>query len=155
KGLRPMGTDGTVEDVPDTPANEARFGRSSGGRRDGALPQGRQDSPGEVGKHPGVGLALGGRDDSQQKTVGHLFDKIPADALLIEDRGFFSYDHWKTLHARGKLLLRVKSNMILRPIQQLADGSYLAKIYPSSYARDKDRDGILVRAIEYTLDDPQ
>jgi hypothetical protein len=31
----------------------------------------------------------------------------------------------------------------------------LAKIYPSSYARDKDRDGILVRVIEYTLDDPQ
>src|SRR5712692_1660148 len=37
KGLRPMGIDGTVEDVPDTPANEQRFGRSTGGRGDGAF----------------------------------------------------------------------------------------------------------------------
>src|SRR5437879_13268791 len=100
-------------------------------------------------------MAIGGWHDSEQKLVGQLFDKIPADALLIEDRGFFSYDHWKTLHSRVKLLLRVNSNMKLRPIQRLPDGSYLAKIYPSSYARDKDRDGIVVRVIEYTLDDPQ
>ena len=33
-GLRLMGIDGTVLDVPDTPANEAHFGRSSGGRGD-------------------------------------------------------------------------------------------------------------------------
>jgi hypothetical protein len=76
--------------------------------------------------------------------------------LLIEDRGFFSYEHWKTLDSRGvKLLIRVKDNMVLRPIQRLPDGSYLAKIYRSSYNRDKDRDGVVVRVIEYTLDDPQ
>ena len=34
-GLRLMGIDGTVLDVPDTPANDAHFGRSSGGRGDG------------------------------------------------------------------------------------------------------------------------
>ena len=52
-------------------------------------------------------MAIGGWHDSEQKLVGQLFDKIPADALLIEDRGFFSYEHWKTLDSRGvKLLLR-------------------------------------------------
>ena len=45
--------------------------------------------------------------------------------------------------------------MILRPIERLPDGSFLAKIYPSTRDRDRDRDGILVRVIEYTLDDPQ
>jgi hypothetical protein len=156
KGLRPMGIDGTVQDVADTPANAARFGRSSGGRGDGAFPQVRKVSLVELGTHVEVAMAIGGWHDSEQKLVGQLFDKIPADALLIEDRGFFSYEHWKTLDSEGKkLLLRVKSNMILRPIQRLPDGSYLAKIYPSSYARDKDRDGIVVRVIEYTLDDPQ
>src|SRR6202034_1687703 len=35
------------------------------------------------------------------------------------------------------------------------DGSYLAKIYRSSYDREKNRDGIVVRVILYTLDDPQ
>ena len=41
------------------------------------------------------------------------------------------------------------------PIRHLADGSYLAKIYKSAYDREKDRDGIVVRVIRYTLDDPQ
>lgn len=155
KGLRPMGIDGTVEDVPDTPANAERFGRASGGRGDGAFPQVRKVSLVELGTHVEVALAIGGWHDSEQKLVSQLWDKIPADALLIEDRGFFSYEHWKTLHERVKLLVRVKGNMVLKPIERLPDGSYLAKIYPSSYARDKDRDGIVVRVIEYTLDDPQ
>jgi len=156
KGLRPMGIDGTVQDVPDTPANAARFGRSSGGRGDGAFPQVRKVSLVELGTHVEVAMAIGGWHDSEQKLVSQLFDRIPADVLLIEDRGFFSYEHWKTLDSQGvKLLLRVKNHMILRPMQRLPDGSYLAKIYPSPHARDKDRDGIVVRVIEYTLDDPQ
>jgi hypothetical protein len=155
KGLRPMGIDGTVQDVPDTPANEARFGRSRGSRGDSAFPQVRKVSLVELGTHVEVALAIGGWHDSEQKLVHHLLNQIPADALVIEDRGFFSYEHWKTLEAQGvKLLVRVKSQMILRPIQRLPDGSYVAKIYPSSYARAKDRDGSVVRVIEYTLDDP-
>jgi hypothetical protein len=54
-----------------------------------------------------------------------------------------------------KVLARVKGQLILRPIEYLADGSYLAKIFKSSYDRAKDRDGIVVRVIRYTLDDPQ
>lgn len=156
KGLRAMGIDGTVLDAPDTPANSERFGRSSGGRGDGAFPQVRKVSLVELGTHVEVALAVGGWHDSEQKLVEQLWDHIPADALLLEDRGFFSYAHWKTLAARGvKLLARLKSNLILRPIERLPDGSYLAKIYPSSYHRAKDRHGIVVRVIEYTLNDPQ
>jgi hypothetical protein len=156
KGLRLMGIDGSVLDTPDTPANAARFHRSSGGRGDGAFPQLRKVSLVELGTHVEVALAVGGWQDSEQSLVTQLWDHLPADALLLEDRGFFSYEHWKTLAARGvKLLVRVKSNLILRSFQRLPDGSYLAKIYPSSYHRDKDRDGIVVRVVEYTLDDPQ
>jgi Insertion element 4 transposase N-terminal/Transposase DDE domain len=155
-GLRLMGIDGTVLDVPDTPANEAHFGRSSGGRGDSAFPQVRKVSLVELGTHIEVAMAVGGYHDSEQKLVEQLWDHLPADALLLEDRGFFSYKHWKTLDARGtKLLIRLKSNLILRSIQRLPDGSFLAKIYPSPQARNQDRDGIIVRVIEYTLDDPQ
>jgi hypothetical protein len=154
--MHPMGIDGTVLDVPDTPANDKHFGRSSGGRGDSALPQVRKVSLVELGTHVEVALAIGGWHDSEQQLVGQRLEQIPADALLIEDRGFFSYEHWKMLDSQGvKLLLRVQSNMILRPIQRLPDGSYVAKIYPTSTARAKDRDGILVRVVAYTLDDPQ
>ena len=51
--------------------------------------------------------------------------------------------------------MRVTNRLILRPIRNLADGSYLAKIYKSAYDREKDQDGIKVRVIRYTLNDPQ
>ena len=101
-------------------------------------------------------MAVGGYHDSEQKLVEQLWDHLPADALLLEDRGFFSYAHWKKLDSRRtKLLIRLKGNLILRSIQRLPDGSFLAKIYPSPQDRDKDRDGIIVRVIEYTLNDPE
>lgn len=156
QGLRLMGIDGTVEDVPDTPANAQRFGRSSGGRGEGAFPQVRKVSLVELGTHVETALVFGGWHDSEQKLVAQLWDQIPSDALLLEDRGFFSYEHWKTLDARSvKLLVRVTSTLILKPIRKLPDGSYLAKIYPTPYDRVKERHGIVVRVIEYTLDDPQ
>lgn len=156
QGLRLMGIDGTVQDTPDTPANATRFERSSGGRGDGAFPQLRKVSLVELGTHVEVALAIGGWQDSESKLVERVWDQIPADALLIEDRGFFSYPHWKTLAARGvKLLVRIKSSQVLQPLRRLPDGSYEAKIYPSSYDRSRDRDGVVVRVIEYTIDDPQ
>ena len=151
-----MGIDGTVMDVPDTPANAARFGRSSGGRGEGAFPQLRKVSAVELGTHVETALAIGGWQDSEQTLVEKVWDRLPPDSLLLEDRGFFCYAHWKTLDARGiKLLVRVKKNMVLRPTLRLPDGSFLAKIYPSSYLRSQDREGIVVRVIEYTLNDPQ
>lgn len=146
--------DGSVYDVPDTEAN-AVFGRSRGGRGEAAFPQVRKVSLVEVGTHVEIAMAIGGWKDSEQALVQQLWDQIPEDALLLEDRGFFSYDAWKSLHLQRKLLVRIKSNMVFRPIKRLSDGSYLAKIYRCSDDRKYDRRGILVRVIEYTIDDPQ
>jgi len=151
---RLIGCDSTVLDVPDSAAN-ASFGRSSGSRGESAFPQVRKTSLVELGTHVEIALAIGGWSDDERTLARTLGDQIPADALLLEDRGFFSYDDWKALNSRVKLLVRAKSNFVLKPLQRLPDGSYLAKIYPSSYHRQKDREGIVVRVIEYTLDDPQ
>jgi len=76
-GLRLMGINGTVLDVPDTPANEAHFGRSSGGRGDSAFPQVRKVSLVELGTHIEVAMAVGGYHDSEQKLVEQLWDRLP------------------------------------------------------------------------------
>src|SRR3712207_7910960 len=47
------------------------------------------------------------------------------------------------------------NRLVLRPLRHLADGSYLAKIYRNAADRGRDRRGIPVRGIRYTLDDPQ
>jgi Insertion element 4 transposase N-terminal/Transposase DDE domain len=154
RGFRLMGIDGSVYDVPDSEANAA-FGRASGGRGEGAFPQVRKVSLVELGTHVETALVIGGWHEGEQTLARQLWNHLPDDALLLEDRGFFCYDDWKALNSRVKLLVRLKNNLILRPIERLADGSYLAKIYPSGRDRDADRNGIVVRVIEYTLDDPQ
>ena len=155
-GLRLMAFDGTVLDVPDSEANTLAFGRSSGSRGEGAFPQVRKVSLVELGTHVEVAIAIGGWQDDERTLARQLWNDIPSDALLLEDRGFFSFDDWKDLNSRGKkLFVRVKNQMILKPISKLSDGSYLAKIYESSWNREKDRHGIIVRVISFTLDDPR
>ena len=157
RGFRLVGLDGTVEDVPDSDANAAVFARPSAGPRgQGAFPQVRKLSLVELGTHVELAIVVRSIAHGEQSMVGGLLRHLTAEMLLLEDRGFFSYDHWKTAMLREvKLLARVKSGLILEPIQNLADGSYLAKIYRTSYDREKDRHGILVRVIRYRLNDPQ
>jgi hypothetical protein len=156
RGLRLVGCDGTILDAPDSPANATAFHRATGSRGEGAFPQVRKVSLVELGTHVEFAFAVGGWQDSEQELAELLFDQVPADALLLEDRGFFSYSAWKRLVGRGlQLLVRVKSHMVFEPFRRLSDGSYLAKIYPSSWNRQKDRHGIVVRIIEYRLNDPQ
>ena len=156
-GFRLVGIDGTVLDVPDSDANAAVFARSSAGPRgDGAFPQVRKLSLVELGTHVELAFVVRSIAHGEQSMVSGLLRHLTAEMLLLEDRGFFSYNHWKEALARGvKILARVKSGLILEPIRDLADGSYLAKIYRSAYDRQKDRRGIVVRVIRYTLDDPQ
>ena len=156
RGFRLVGCDGTIMDAPDSPANAAAFERANGSRGEGAFPQVRKVSLVEIGTHVEFAFAAGGWQDSEPALAEYLFDQVPADALLLEDRGFFSYAAWKKLLARRlQLLVRIKSHMVFKPLRRLSDGSYLAKIYPSHGDRQKDRHGIVVRIIEYKLNDPQ
>jgi hypothetical protein len=85
-----------------------------------------------------------------------LFRHLDKDMLLLWDRNFFSYPLWKQLLRRGvQILARVSNRLVLQPRRSLQDGSFLAKIYPSPADRARDRRGLVVRVIRYTLDDPQ
>jgi len=157
RGFRLMGIDGVVLDVPDSEANDAAFGRPTAGERgDGAFPQIIKLSLVELGTHIELGFVVRPCNHGEQPMVSGLLRHLTSEMLLLWDRNFFSYKLWKELTSRDvKVLARVTSGLILKPIRNLADGSYLAKIYRSSYDRQKDRDGIVVRVIRYTLDDPQ
>jgi transposase IS4-like protein/DDE family transposase len=157
RGLRLMGIDGVVFDVPDSDANAAAFSRpSAGSRGDGAFPQVRKLSLVELGTHVEVAFVVRSSCHGEQSMIAGLFRHLTSEMLLLWDRGFFSYGLWQEVTARGvKILARVTGRLILEPIRNLADGSYLAKIYRTPDDRRKDRGGIVVRVIRYTLDDPQ
>lgn len=154
RGFRKVAIDGSIFDAPDCDAHQ-HLGRSSGSRGSGPFPQVRKLSLVELGTHVEFALTFGGWNDSERKLLPELWDSIPDDALLMLDAGFYSFDIWKTLHLRCKTLARVQKSMVFKPIQHFDDGSFQAKVYRSNWYRENDNGGILVRVIEYTIDDPQ
>src|SRR5260221_1277550 len=117
RSFRLVGCDGVVLDAPDSPANAAAFGRATGSRGDGAFPQVRKVSLIQLGTHVEFAFAAGGWQDSEQALAEQVFDQVPADAFLLEDRGFFSYAAWKKLLPRGgQMPARIKNHMVFKPL---------------------------------------
>lgn len=154
QGLRLMAIDGFVLDLPDTEQNERAFGRPGSGRAPGAFPQARVVSLCETGSHVLWRSLIKPCHRGEIPMARYLLRFLKKDMLLLWDRNFFGYDTLvQVCSRRAQLLARIKKNLIFEPIEQLPDGSYLAKAYRNATDRRHDRDGIMVRIIDYTFDD--
>jgi len=152
KGLRLMALDGFVLDLPDSEANDRTFGRPQSGRGAGAFPQVRVLALCETGSHVLLRWLIKPLRWGEVSMASWVLRGLTQGMLLLWDRNFLSYRSLQQVQQQGgQLLARLKSNFLFEPIQVLADGSFLAKMYPSSWDRKKDRNGILVRIVEYTL----
>lgn len=152
-GMRLMALDGFVLNMPDTEDNTRTFGKPQSGRAEGAFPQARVLALCEVGTHVLYRWLIKPLCRGEVSMVGYLLRFLEEGSLLLWDRNFLNYKSLKQVRARNAhLLARVKSNFVFVPIKVLDDGSYLSKMYPSWGHRQKDKDGILVRIIEYTLE---
>ena len=81
---------------------------------------------------------------------------MPENSWVLWDRGFYGYFSWIEAQRRGVSILgRVPRPVVFERLPTLGDGSYLAAIYPSWSDRRRHPNGLTVRGIEYTLDDPQ
>ncbi len=154
---RVMSIDGSTLDIADTPENDAFFGRpgvSRGGERS-AFPQLRVTALAEGGTHAVVDAAFGPYAQGETILARELLGSLQADMLCLADRNFFSHALWREAQQSGAALLwRVKKDLNLPMVQELPDGSYLSRLYASTYDRHHDRNGVAVRVVEYTVDDP-
>ena len=156
RGMRLMALDGFTVDLPDTPKNDHAFGRPGGHRAPGAFPQARVLALCETGSHVLWRWRIKPYHTGEVTMAHRLLRYLRRDMLLLWDRNFLSYRTLTEVRpTKAHLLARVKSNWIFEPIRTLPDGSYLAKFYASAKDRAADRDGIMVRIIEYTFDDPE
>jgi Insertion element 4 transposase N-terminal/Transposase DDE domain len=152
---RLMGLDGFVLDLADTEANARTFGRPQGGRTPGAFPQARVLALCELGTHVLWKCLVKPLRCAEIRMARALLRHLTADMLLLWDRGFLCYANLRLLLAqRGQLLGRVKKNWVFTKLKVFPDGSYLAKLYRNAKDRRHDRDGLEVRLIDYTFDDP-
>lgn len=149
---RLVSLDGSTLDAADTAANARALGRPGASRGQSAFPQLRFVSLVENGTHVLFGSACGPYKVQETTLAEGVLSKLKPGMLCLADRNFFSYALWQKARATGAdLLWRVKRNARLDVIEPLPDGSYLAKIYPTTKDRRHDTNGVTVRVIDYQL----
>lgn len=157
RGLRLMSLDGTCLDVADTPENAAAFGRPGSSRREGggAFPQLRLVVAAESGTHAICDVAMGPYSTSEKELADRLISGLGEGMLCLADRGLYSFERFEKARGTGaQLLWRVMGHMLLPREEQLADGSYLTRVYRNQQDQRAKRAGARVRVVEYRLDDP-
>jgi len=152
RSWRLVSLDGSTLDVADTHANAAAFGRPGSSRGSSAYPQIRFVSLVENGTHVLFGSRMAGCQSGEITLAKRVIGSLTEGMLCLADRNFFGFDLWQKARSTGaELLWRVKKNVRLVACERSADGSYLAKIYPSEKDRRNDRNAVTVRVIEYRL----
>jgi hypothetical protein len=158
-GRRLVAVDGTCLDVADTAANDEHFGRPGvmKGER-AAFPMVRVLAVAECGTHAIFAAAVGTYAQSEAALADELLpEALTAGMLLTADRGFFSYALWRKASATGAdLLWRVRTDRggpKPEHIADLPDGSWLAHLHQTHSAAARRAEPMLVRVIDYTLDD--
>ena len=158
---RVMAIDGVVLDAPDTPENAEEFGRGGNHLADSPFPQIRVVGLAECGTHAIVGAAMDGYHTYERALAVQLFPVIESNMIVLCDRGFFSYEHWRDACTTGAAMLwRVSSGLDL-PVHHIhPDGSYRSQLAPRqmkiAYKQGKRRNIpedliIPVRVIEYAI----
>lgn len=151
---RLVSLDGSTLDVADEKGNAAAFGRPGASRGKAAYPQIRFVSLVENGTHVLFGTRMAEYGTGETSLARQVVPHLAPGMLCLGDRNFFSYTLWEQASGGGAdLLWRVKKNMRLDCEKRLADGSYLSRVYPSERDYRHKTNGIVVRAIDYELND--
>jgi hypothetical protein len=156
RGLAVYGVDGSTLRVPDTPENEAAFGRP-GTSRGGAAgyPQLRLVALMVLRSHLLAGLSLGSYSVGESRLAEPLWEKLPDHSLTILDRGFLHYALLHGIATSGPerhWLIRTKSNLRWRSVKRLGPNDELVEILVSRQTRRTHPelpDPFLVRAVRY------
>jgi hypothetical protein len=150
---RLVSLDGSTLDVADTQENEEAFGRPGASRGSAAFPKIRFVALLENGTHVLWAARVDKYATDELTLAEEVVPALRKGLLCLADRFFPSHKLWQKAAATGAdLLWRTRQNARLEIDQRLPDGSYLSRIYPSTWDRRNQRQAIVVRVIDYRLD---
>lgn len=157
-GRRLVAIDGTCLDVADTRENAEYFGRPGVNKGErAAFPQARVVALAECGTHAMFAAEIGTYGQSEATLTEPLLEALGPGMMLCADRGFFSYALWrKAIGTGADLLWRVRTDKAgPKPthVEDLPDGSWLAHLRQTHSAAARREAPLLVRVIDYTIDD--
>ena len=151
---RLVSLDGSTLDVADTVDNETAFGRPGASRGSSAFPKIRFVALLESGTHILWAAQMDQYATDELTLAESVVPALGTGMLCLADRFFPSYKLWRRAAKTGaELLWRTRQNARLDVEQRLRDGSYLSRIYSSTSDRRNQRNGIVVRVIDYRLKD--
>ncbi len=159
RGMAVYGVDGTTLRVPDTPENDATFGRvPTRWESTGGYPVLRLVALMVLRRHVLTGLAVGAYRESELVLATSLWPQLPDASLVILDREFATYAlfhqladaqrqrHWLSRAKTGRNALR------RRVVERLGPGDHLVELRPSHQTRFVHRElppTLRVRAVRY------
>jgi hypothetical protein len=151
---RLISLDGSTLDVADTAENEEAFGRPGASRGSSAFPKIRFVALLENGTHVLWAAVMDKYAVDELTLAESVVTALRKEMLCLADRFFPSYKLWRSAAKTGAdLLWRTRQNARLEVDKRLPDGSYLSRIYASTSDRRNERNGIVVRVIDYRLKD--
>jgi hypothetical protein len=145
--------DGCVFDVEDSQTN-AIFGYPQNQNGAGAYPQVSCVALVNLYTRSLMDVEFGTAAGTGEQTIARgILNRLKAGTLNLADRLYPSYEAWRVASTTGAhLLWRVKSDFRLDAIEELKDGSYLARLYKYDENRKRIVDeSIIVRVVEYNL----
>jgi hypothetical protein len=151
---RLVSLEGSTLDVADTADNEQAFGRPGASRGSSAYPKIRFVALLENGTHV-LWAAQVDKYATDEITLAHaVVPALKEGMLCLADRFFPGYELWRKAAQNGaELLWRVRQKARLEVDRRWPDGSYLSRLYLCISDRRNQRNGIVVRVIEYRLKD--
>jgi len=157
-GRRLVAVDGCCLDVADTSVNAEFFGRPGVNKGEqAAFPQARVVALAECGTHAIFAAQVGPYTQSEATLTGALLDRLEPGMLVLADRGFFSYALWrKAIGTGADLLWRIRTDPAgpkPQHLRDLEDGSWLAHLRRATPAAARRQEPILVRVIDYRIED--
>jgi hypothetical protein len=151
---RLVSLDGSTLDVADTSENDKAFGRPGSSRGSSAFPKIRFVALLENGTHVLWGAHMDQYATDELTLAEKVVPLLRKGMLCMADRFFPSYKLWRAAAKTGaELLWRTRQNARLDIEKRLPDGSYRSRIYASTADRRNQRNGIVVRVIDYRLKD--
>lgn len=128
-GLRVWAVDGVHLTVPDTPANEAAFGRPRGSRGDSAYPQISAVALVDTESHGIKDVALGGATDAERPRGKKLIENLGSRDLALMDNGFAAIWMFERRESKdAHFLCRIPAGWKPNVVGMLGSGDYLVDV---------------------------
>lgn len=139
-GLTLHAVDGVVWRTPDTPDNDAHFGRTANKTTISDYPQVRMVCHMELTSHLLNSAAFDSVSVSEVDLTAQLIERAPAQSLTVFDRGFYALGllhRWQSSGEEKHWLIPLRKGAQYKTVAKLGKGQELVELKLSPQARKK------------------